>query len=75
MALSKDRKIQKVISHYLTELRNIKTILTGDDLKAMGIKPGPVYSKILKKLLEEKLRGIVKTREDEEKFVRSLIQR
>lgn len=74
MALSKDRKIQKVISHYLTELRNIKTILTGDDLKGMGIQPGPVYSKILKKLLEEKLRGVVKTREDEEKFVRSLIQ-
>jgi len=41
----------------------------------MGIQPGPVYSKILRKLLEEKLRGIVKTREDEEKFVRSLIQR
>ncbi|MFZ3137631.1 MAG: CBS domain-containing protein [Thermodesulfovibrionales bacterium] len=75
MALSKDRKIQKVISHYLTELRNIKTILTGDDLKGMGIQPGPVYSKILRKLLEEKLRGLVKTREDEEKFVRSLIQR
>jgi tRNA nucleotidyltransferase (CCA-adding enzyme) len=74
MALSKDRKIQKVISHYLTELRNIKTILTGDDLKGMGIQPGPVYSKILRKLLEEKLRGLVKTREDEEKFVRSLIQ-
>ncbi|MBM4144693.1 MAG: CBS domain-containing protein [Nitrospira sp.] len=74
MALSKDRKIQKVISHYLTELRNIKTILTGDDLKGMGIQPGPVYSKILKKLLEEKLRGLVNTREDEEKFVRSLIQ-
>jgi len=74
MALSKDRKIQKVISHYLTELRTIKTILTGDDLKGMGIQPGPVYSKILRKLLEEKLRGLVKTREDEEKFVRSLIQ-
>ena len=74
MALSKDRKIQKVISHYLTELRNIKTILTGDDLKGMGIQPGPVYSKILRKLLEEKLRGLVKAREDEEKFVRSLIQ-
>jgi len=74
MALSKDRKIQKVISHYLTELRNIKTILTGDDLKVIGIQPGPVYSKILRKLLEEKLRGLVKTREDEEKFVRRLIQ-
>lgn len=74
MALSKDRKKQKVISHYLTELRNVKTILKGDDLKRMGIQPGPVYSKILKELLEAKLRGYVKSREDEEKFVKNVIQ-
>jgi tRNA nucleotidyltransferase (CCA-adding enzyme) len=71
MALSKDRQKQKVISHYLTELRKVKTVLTGDDLKRMGIQPGPVYSKILKELLEEKLRGRLKSREEEERFVRS----
>jgi len=73
MALSKDRKKQKVISHYLTELRNIRTILTGKDLRKMGIPPGPLYSKILKELLEEKLRGHLKSREDEERFVKSRI--
>lgn len=71
MAVSKDRQKQKVISHYLTELRKVKTVLKGDDLKRMGIQPGPVYSKILKELLEEKLRGHLKSRDDEEGFVRS----
>jgi len=74
MALSRDRKKQRVISHYLTELRRMKTILKGDDLQKMGIQPGPVYSKILTELLEEKLKGRLKTREDEEKLVRTLIQ-
>ena len=74
MALSRDRKKQRVISHYLTELRHMKTILKGDDLQKMGIQPGPVYSKILRELLEEKLQGHLKTREDEEKFARSFAQ-
>ncbi len=74
MALSKDRQKKKMISYFLTELRNVKTILKGDDLKNMGIKPGPVYSKILRELLEEKLRGHVKTREDEELFIKTRSQ-
>jgi tRNA nucleotidyltransferase (CCA-adding enzyme) len=71
MAISKDRQKQKVISRYLTELRKVKTILKGEDLKEMGVKPGPVYSRILRELLEEKLRGHLKSKEDEESFVRS----
>jgi tRNA nucleotidyltransferase (CCA-adding enzyme) len=73
MALSKDRKKQKVISHYLTELRNVRPILKGEDLMKIGIQPGPVYSKILREILEEKLRGRLKSREDEERFVLSKI--
>ena len=74
MALSKDRKKQRVISRYLTELRNIRPLLKGGDLKRMGIQPGPVYSNILRELLEEKLRGRLKSREDEERFVLSKIK-
>jgi tRNA nucleotidyltransferase (CCA-adding enzyme) len=74
MALSKDRKKQRVISRYLTELRNIRPLLKGGDLKRIGIQPGPVYSNILRELLEEKLRGRLKSREDEERFVLSKIK-
>ncbi len=75
MAISKDRLKQKVISRYLTELRKTETFLKGADLKKMGIKPGPVYSKILKELLEEKLRGHLRSKEDEEIFVRTIADR
>jgi tRNA nucleotidyltransferase (CCA-adding enzyme) len=71
MSLSRDRQKQKTISRYLTELRNIKPILTGEDLKKMGIPPGPVYSRLLKELLDEKMRGRVKSREDEEQFIQN----
>jgi tRNA nucleotidyltransferase (CCA-adding enzyme) len=74
MALSRDRQKQKTISHYLTELRNVKPVLKGNDLRKMGIQPGPAYSKILKALLEEKLRGHLKSREDEEHFVKNIFQ-
>lgn len=69
MAVSKDKQKQKSISQYLIELRRIKPILKGDDLKKIGIQPGPVYSRILEELLDEKLRGRVKNREDEERFI------
>jgi len=74
MAISKDRQKQKAMSRYLTDLRNVKTILKGNDLKNMGIHPGPVYSRMLKELLEEKLRGHLKAREDEERFIRQFTQ-
>ena len=36
----------------------------------MGVQPGPVYSILLEELLDEKLRGLVKDREEEERFIR-----
>ena len=74
MALSRDQQKKKVISRYLTELRNVKTVLTGDDLRHMDIQPGPIYAKILGALRDEKMRGRLKSREDEEKFVKHVIQ-
>ncbi len=70
MAVSKNKQKQKSISQYLIELRKIKPILKGDDLKMIGIQPGPAYSRLLNELLDEKLRGRLKNKEDEERFVR-----
>jgi len=55
-------------------LRDVKPVLKGNDLKKMGIEPGPVYTRILTELLEEKLRGRLASREDEENFVRKFIR-
>jgi tRNA nucleotidyltransferase (CCA-adding enzyme) len=73
MAKANREKAKKYISLYLTHLRDVKVALTGDDLKAMGIPPGPRYKKILAELLDAKLDNAVKNREQETAFVKSRI--
>ncbi|HXY61379.1 MAG TPA: CBS domain-containing protein [Nitrospirota bacterium] len=70
MAKAKKETARKYISFYLTHLRTIKVMLTGDDLKQIGIPPGPKYKKILAELLDAKLDGAVKNREEELEYVR-----
>jgi tRNA nucleotidyltransferase (CCA-adding enzyme) len=70
MARAKRESARKYISLYLTHLRDVRISLTGDDLKALGIPPGPRYRKLLAELMDARLDGIVKTREDEVEFVK-----
>jgi tRNA nucleotidyltransferase (CCA-adding enzyme) len=49
--------------------RAIKTALTGRDLQAMGLKPGPQYKTILGKLLDARIDGIITTEAEERAFV------
>jgi tRNA nucleotidyltransferase (CCA-adding enzyme) len=49
--------------------RAIKTALTGRDLQAMGLKPGPQYKTILEKLLDARIDGAITTEADERAFV------
>jgi tRNA nucleotidyltransferase (CCA-adding enzyme) len=73
MAKSKQERAKKYISLYLTHIRNIKVTLTGNDLKQMGIPPGPKYRRILAELLDAKLDGIVRSHDEEVEFVRKKI--
>jgi len=56
---------------YLTKLRYVKPLLNGEDLKRMGVSEGPRLGEILNALHRAKLNGEVRTRKDEERFVRS----
>jgi tRNA nucleotidyltransferase (CCA-adding enzyme) len=58
---------------YLSELRHIKPSLNGEDLKDMGVAPGKKIGHILRRLLDAKLDGEVKSREGEEEIVRKLL--
>jgi tRNA nucleotidyltransferase (CCA-adding enzyme) len=75
MAFTADEEKKRAISRYLVELRNIKPLLRGDDLKALGLQPGPAYTGLLREILWERLRGNLETREDEERFAREKIRR
>jgi tRNA nucleotidyltransferase (CCA-adding enzyme) len=75
MAKARKESARRHISLYLTRLREVRVSLTGDDLKTLGIPPGPQYKKILADLMDAKLDGVVKTPEDEIDFVKNLAGR
>jgi len=69
MAICREKNKQKAISKYLIDLRYTKPLMNGNDLKKMSIPPGPVYARILQKVLDERLRGKLVTKVDEITFV------
>ena len=69
MAKSKGEAVKRQVSAFLTTYQHVKPVLTGADLKAMGLKPGPQFKQILDRLLDARLNGEVKTESDERAFV------
>ncbi|GAV22324.1 CBS domain-containing protein [Carboxydothermus pertinax] len=66
-----DRYRAKVrFRQYLEELRFIKPKITGEDLKALGLKPGPLFREILNKIKALKIDGVLKEQKDEILYVR-----
>ena len=57
--------------HLLSYVKNraVKTALTGRDLQAMGLKPGPQYRTILGQLLDARIDGMITTEAEERAFV------
>jgi tRNA nucleotidyltransferase (CCA-adding enzyme) len=50
---------------YQTEFRHIEPALTGDDLKGLGLEPGPLFGRLLDELRDARLDGQTSTREEE----------
>jgi tRNA nucleotidyltransferase (CCA-adding enzyme) len=72
MAKCKAESAKRQVSAFLTTYRNVKPMLTGNDLKAMGLKPGPHFKRILDRLLDARLNGEVKTETEERELARRL---
>lgn len=62
---------QDIIKDYLTEYKNVKIDLSGQDLIEAGVPKGPEIKKALDMLLKAKLDGIVNTKEDELLFIKN----
>ncbi|MBA7713611.1 A-adding tRNA nucleotidyltransferase [subsurface metagenome] len=58
------------IQLFLSKLRYVKSALTGNDLKKMGITAGPRMKEILQRLHEARLDGKATTKQDEEELVK-----
>lgn len=65
-----DARARERVALFRTRLREVTPALTGDDLKRMGIPPGPHYRQILARLRDARLDGEISTREQEIVIVR-----
>ena len=70
MAVVGRPELRKAIGSFLTAQGCVRPFLGGDDLRVLGIPPGPVYRDILNSLLYARLDGHVQSRDDELRFVR-----
>ncbi|MBV8887197.1 MAG: CBS domain-containing protein [Chroococcidiopsidaceae cyanobacterium CP_BM_RX_35] len=62
IALLSPRSIRRQIWQYQKQWTHVQPPLNGNDLKALGYKPGPQYRQILEQLLTAKLDGVISDR-------------
>jgi tRNA nucleotidyltransferase (CCA-adding enzyme) len=72
-ARASSEQVRRFVSLYLTKLRDVTPLLTGDDLSALGLAPGPHFRRVKERLLQAHLDGETVSRQDEEMLVRSLL--
>ena len=68
-----DAVVSERVQLYRTQLRGTTTELDGEDLKRMGIDPGPIYRQILDRLRDARLDGEISRRDQEESIVRQFV--
>jgi tRNA nucleotidyltransferase (CCA-adding enzyme) len=73
MAKSRNQELKRLISLYFTKLQALRTAIGGEDLKALGVKPGPRYRELLDAVLNARLNGLVASKEDEIELLRGLL--
>ena len=62
------------INNYFKKYKRERLLISGEELKELGVKPGPIYSQILNKLLFAQLDGEVKNKRDEMRFVKNILK-
>lgn len=72
-ALLDEARLVALLEQYVREWRGIKTAVTGNDLRALGLKPGPRFGAILDELLAARLDGRVADEAGERALLAELI--
>ena len=70
---AKDVQIKRKIQDFLRAYSGTQIHLRGDELKELGLRPGPDFKLILKELLDAKLDGKFSTKEEELVYLKNEI--
>ncbi|HRQ38787.1 MAG TPA: CBS domain-containing protein [Chloroflexota bacterium] len=68
-----DERLIDLLERYVREWQGVKTAVTGNDLRALGLKPGPRFGAILDELLAARLDGRVTDAAGERALLAKLI--
>jgi tRNA nucleotidyltransferase (CCA-adding enzyme) len=74
MAESDTNIAKERIENYFKKYKRESLYISGKELKELQLKPGPIYSQILNKLLCAQLDGEVKNKRDEISFVKNILK-
>ncbi|MGD9002142.1 MAG: CBS domain-containing protein, partial [Anaerolineae bacterium] len=70
---SEREDVKQRLFSYQVEWRSVEPELTGDDLKAVGLEPGPLFGKLLSALRDARLNGEATTRQEEVALVEAML--
>lgn len=62
--------IQRHIADFFAVYNDIRVSISGHDIKALGVAPGPLYRSLFEKVLHAKVNGEIRSRADELAFIR-----
>lgn len=65
--------VRDLIQMYLDEMRQVKTLLNGDDLITLGFPPGPAIGEVLRDLRYARVEGRISSREDEVRLAKQYL--
>jgi tRNA nucleotidyltransferase (CCA-adding enzyme) len=74
MSRTRSEEVKRCISLYFTQLQNVRSSITGEDLKTLGVPEGPRFREILDAVLDARLNGLADTREDELRIARERLE-
>ncbi len=66
--------VREKVEKYISELKDIKIYSSGQDLIDMGFKPSPVFKEVFDLLLQAKLNGLIKNKDNEISFIKQKIK-
>lgn len=72
MVIARKKHLQQAVSRYVTNLRDIRPLINGQDLLELGLQPGAVFRTLLNQIIEAQLNGEVSNKEEALALVQKL---
>jgi len=73
-SLARKETAKERIEEHINNYRTQKILITGEDIKRLGITEGPIFTTILEKVLDARIDGTVGSYEDEMELARKIVE-